>query len=103
MADGTVYVSGGAANGALYKLSAAGKLLATVETGHTPISPVVGKDGATVYMLNRFNSNVVAIDAAAMKIKATVAVLREPHAAALGVGGRLLFNRPNRGGRRFRH
>ena len=91
IADGTVYVSGGAANGALYKLSAAGKLLATVETGHTPISPVVGKDGATVYVLNRFNSNVVAIDAAAMKIKATVAVLREPHAAALGVGGRLLF------------
>ena len=91
-ADGSVYVSGGGANGALYKLSAAGKVLAKVETGHTPLSPVVGKkDGATVFVLNRFNNNVVAVDAAEMKVKATVAVLREPHAAVLGAGGKLLF------------
>ena len=90
-ADGTIYVSGGGANGALYKLNAAGKILAKVDTGHTPISPVVSKDAATVYVLNRFNNSVVAIDAAEMKIKATVAVLREPHAAVLGAGGKLLF------------
>ncbi len=90
-ADGVVYVTGGGANGALYKLDAVGKVLAKIDTGHTPLWPVVGKDAATVYVLNRFNNNVVAVDAATMKPKATVAVLREPHAAALGVGGKLLF------------
>jgi YVTN family beta-propeller protein len=90
-ADGTVYVSGGGANGVLYKLDAAGKVLARVATGHTLMSPVVAEDGATVYVLNRFDNNVAAVDAAKMKIKATVAVLREPHAAVLGAGGKLLF------------
>ncbi len=89
--DGTVYITGGGADGVLLKLGADGKVLARVETGHTPISPVVCKNGKTVYVLNRFNNNVVAVDAAEMKIKATVAVLREPHAAVLGAGGKLLF------------
>ena len=89
--DGTVYVTGGGADGVLLKLGAGGKVVATAAMGHTPISPVVGKNGATVYVLNRFNNNVVAIDTAEMKVKATVAVLREPHAAVLGAGGKLLF------------
>jgi YVTN family beta-propeller protein len=90
-ADGTVYVSGGGLDGVLYQLSAAGKILAKVKTGHTPISPVIAQDGATVYVLNRFNNNVVAVDAVEMKVTHTVAVLREPHAAVLGAGGKLLF------------
>ena len=89
--DGSVFVSGGGVDGALYKFSPAGKVLAKVETGHTPMSPVVGKDGTTVYVLNRFNNSVAAVDTAEMKLKATIAVLREPHAAVLGTGGKLLF------------
>jgi len=88
--DGAVYVTAGGVDGALLKLSASGKVLGKVETGHTPMSPVVGKDG-TVYVLNRFNNNVVAVDTAKMKVAATVAVLREPHAAVLGAGGKYLF------------
>jgi len=90
-ADGTVYVTGGNAEGALYELDATGKILAKVETGHTPLSPVVARDGKTVYVLNRFDNSVVAIDVASREVRATVPVLREPFAAALGAGGHLLF------------
>ncbi len=90
-ADGTIYVTGGGVEGVLLKLGAQGKVLAKVETGHTPMAPVVSQDGATVYVLNRFNNNVTAFDAATMKARASVPVLREPHAAVLGAGGKLLF------------
>ncbi len=90
-ADGTVYVTGGGVEGALLKLGADGKLLARVGTGHTPMAPVISRDGSTVYVLNRFNNNVTAFDSGTMKAKATIPVLREPHAAALGAGGKLLF------------
>ncbi len=90
-ADGTVYVTGGGVEGTLYKMSAAGKVLGKVVTGHTAMSPVVSPDGATVYVLNRFNNTVVAVDAAKLKVKDTAAALREPHAAVLGAGGKLLF------------
>lgn len=89
--DGTVYVSGGGADGELYKLDATGRLLARVVAGHTPLAPVVAADGKTVYVLNRFNNNVVAFDAAAMTVKATIPASREPCAAALGKDGRRLF------------
>ncbi len=90
-ADGTVYVTGGGVGGKLYKVSAAGKVLGEVVTGHTPMAPVIAKDGATVYVLNRFDNTVAAVDAAKLKVTGLVAVLREPHAAALGAGGKLLF------------
>ncbi len=89
--DGTVYVTGGYAEGALYELDATGKVMARVETGHMPLAPVVARGGKTVCVLNRFDNSVVAIDAAARKIRSTVPVLREPFTAALGAGGRLLF------------
>jgi YVTN family beta-propeller protein len=90
-ADGAVFVTGGGVEGMLLKLSAAGKVLAKVATGHTAMAPVIGNNGATVYVLNRFNNAVVAVDAAKMKVTGTVPVLREPHAAVLGAGGKLLF------------
>jgi len=88
--DGTVFVTGGGVDGKLFKVSAAGKVLDKVSTGHTAMAPVVGKDGL-VFVLNRFNNNVVAVDTAKMKVVATIPVLREPHAAVLGAGGKLLF------------
>jgi len=90
-ANGTVYVTGGVSDGVLMRLGADGKVAAKVETGHTPMAPVVSPDGATVYVLNRFGNSVTAVDAASMKVKATVPVPREPYAAALGANGKLLF------------
>ena len=89
--DGTVYVTAGGVEGVLLKFSAAGLVTGQIATGHTPIAPVVSPDGQTVYVLNRFENNVVAVDAASMTVKATVPVLREPHAAVFGAGGKLLF------------
>ena len=63
-ADGSVYVTGGGVGGVLLKLGADGKVSNKVETGHTPLAPVVSQDGATVYVLNRFGNNVMAVDAA---------------------------------------
>ena len=90
-ADGTVYVTGGGAEGMLVKLSPAGKVLGRVAAGHTPLAPVVSPDGSKVYVLSRFNNSVTAVDAAKMKALETISVLREPHAAVLGAGGKLLF------------
>ena len=90
-ADGTVYVTGGVADGALVKLGRDGREAGWLATGHSPLSPVVSADGATVYVLNRFDNTVAAVDAAGMTVKGLVSVLREPHAAVLGAGGRLLF------------
>lgn len=89
--DGNVYVTGGSEAGQLLKLSPTGTIVGTVSVGHTPLSPVISPDGSTVYVLNRFNNNVMAIDAVHMTVRATANAVREPHAAVLGVGGKLLF------------
>ena len=89
--DGTVFVTGGEVDGTLFKMDAKGKALGKVAVGHTPMAPIVSPDGSTVYVLNRFNNNVMAINAATMKVSATLPVVREPHAAAFGAGGKLLF------------
>jgi YVTN family beta-propeller protein len=55
------------------------------------MAPVVSPDGKTAYVLNRFHNTVSSVDVGRMKVAATLPVLREPHAAVLGAGGRLLF------------
>ncbi|MDR2849365.1 MAG: c-type cytochrome [Verrucomicrobiota bacterium] len=90
-ADGAVFVTGGGADGFLQKLAADGAPVAQVAAGHTPMAPVLSADGAKVYVLNRFENRVRVFDAQTLKETRTIPVLREPHAAVLGAGGRLLF------------
>jgi len=89
--DGTIYATAGEVDGTLFKLDAKGKVLGKATLGHTPMAPIVSADGSSIYVLNRFNNNVSKIDAATMKETAKLPVVREPHAAALGAGGKLLF------------
>jgi YVTN family beta-propeller protein len=89
--NGTLYITGGAEEGKLFKVNAAGKTTDSLEIGHTPLAPVVSADGKTVYVLNRFNNNVMVVDTDNMKIVATIPVVREPHAAVLAGRGKLLF------------
>ncbi len=89
--NGTLYITGGAEAGKLFKVNAAGKTTDSLEVGHTPLAPVVSADGKTVYVLNRFNNNVMVVDTDTMKIVATIPVVREPHAAVLAGRGKLLF------------
>ncbi|MBQ6338787.1 MAG: c-type cytochrome [Kiritimatiellae bacterium] len=91
VAGSSVYVTCGVEAGELHKYAQDGKLVKSVAVGHSPCSPVVSTDGKTAYVLNRFAAKVSVVDADAMKVTATVPVLREPFAAALGANGKLLF------------
>ena len=90
-ADGDVWVTGGVQNGELQRYTPEGKLRQAVSVGHSPCAPVVSPDGRTVYVLNRFPARISAVDVARMTVVRTWPALREPVAAALGEGGRLLF------------
>ena len=89
--DGTVFVTGGGAGGFVQKFMANGTPAVQVAAGHTPLAPVVSPDGSTLYVPCRFDSCVRVFDARTLSVKATVPTQREPTAAALGAGGRLLF------------
>lgn len=86
-----VYVTCGVQAGELQKFSLDGRLLGFAAVGHSPCAPVVSADGKTVFVMNRFAGKVSAVDVASMKAICEVKVLREPFAAALGAGGKLLF------------
>jgi len=89
--DGLLYVTAGAEAGMLYKMTPAGKIKEKLDVGHTPLSPVISPDGKTVYLLNRFNNQVLVVEAETLKPVKTIPVVREPHAAVLASGGKLLF------------
>jgi YVTN family beta-propeller protein len=89
--DGLLYVTAGAEEGVLFKMTPAGKIKEKLEVGHTPLSPVISPDGKTVYLLNRFNNQVLVVEAETLKPVKTIPVVREPHAAVLASGGKLLF------------
>ena len=90
-AGGFVYVTCGVQAGELQKFKEDGTFVASAAVGHSPCAPVVSPDGKTVYVMNRFANKVSVVDASAMKVVKTIPVLREPFAAGLGAGGKLLF------------
>ena len=61
------------------------------EVADAPMSPVLSTDGQTLYVCNRFSSNVSVIDAKTRREICRIPVLREPVAAALTPDGRLLY------------
>ena len=89
--DGFVYVTCGVQAGELQKFKEDGTFVASASVGHSPCAPVVSPDGKTIWVMNRFQAQVSAVDATTMKVTKTVKVLREPFAAGLGAGGKLLF------------
>lgn len=102
--DGSaLYVTCGGEGGLLLKFSSADRSdpvgfksdapiqSSSVAVGHTPCAPVVSRDGKTVYVANRFNATVSVVDAASMKVRRTISVLREPVAMALGADSKFLF------------
>jgi len=68
-----------------------GKISSTLPAGHTPMAPVLSPNGKTLYVCNRFDNNVSAIDPAARKQIARIPVQREPVAAAITPNGKFLF------------
>jgi len=88
---GAVYVTAGVQCGELQKFDPSGKLEDSVAVGHSPRGPVVSADGKFVFVLNRFANKVSVVDASKMEVVKTIDVPREPFAATLGAGGKLLF------------
>lgn len=68
-----------------------GKTLATINVGHTAMSPVLSTDGRTLFVCNRFDDCVSVVDVNARKETARIPVRREPIAAALSPDGRSLL------------
>ncbi len=88
---GTLYVTLGGPDGKLLTVDAkSGAVKGTVALGHTPVSPVLGADGKTAFVCNRFNNAVAVVDLAAGKSVARIAVPREPVSAALTPDGKTL-------------
>jgi len=71
--------------------AASGRLLWSIATGHTSLAPVLSPDGATLYVLNRFNDDVSVINTATHKESARIPMIREPGDAAITPEGKYLF------------
>jgi YVTN family beta-propeller protein len=70
---------------------ATSKITSTMSGGIAAIGPVVSADGKRLYVCNRFENAVVAIDLNGRETAASVPVPREPCSAALTPDGKLLF------------
>jgi YVTN family beta-propeller protein len=66
------------------------KILRRIPAGHTPMAPVLSPDERALYVCNRFNNDVSAINLVSGKEASRIAVDREPVAAALTPNGKLL-------------
>lgn len=88
--DSKLIISGGCYDGFIWIVED-GKILQTLETGHTPVSPVLSPDKKTLYVCNRFDNNISFIDLKSGETTARVPVLREPIAADITKDGNFLF------------
>ena len=68
-----------------------GDVRQSIPLGHTPTAPVQGPKGEMAYVCNRFDDTVSVVDLAAGAETDTIPVPREPVAAAITAGGRMLF------------
>jgi len=68
-----------------------GKVKKEIALGHTSMSPVLSRDGRTLYVCNRFNNDVSVIDLASGRERQRIPVDREPVAAALTADGSRLL------------
>jgi YVTN family beta-propeller protein len=70
--------------------AAGGKVVKTIDVGHTPVSPVFAPDGKTAYVCNRFDDAIGVIDLGAGKQTGTIAAAREPVAMEITPDGTML-------------
>ncbi len=70
---------------------ATGRISQTLTAGHTALAPVLGLDGRTLFVCNRFNNDVSILDLATAKERCRIPVQREPVAADLTKDGKYLL------------
>ena len=71
--------------------TASNKIVETISTGPWPIGPVVTPDGKRLYVCNRFESEIAAIDLGSGKKIAHFPAPREPCSAAATPDGKSIF------------
>lgn len=87
-----LYVTGAAAEGVVYIIEiSGGKIISTINVGHTPVAPVVSPGGKILYVCNQFNNTVSVIELKSKKVVSTISVSRQPCAAAITPDGKFLF------------
>jgi DNA-binding beta-propeller fold protein YncE len=68
-----------------------GKVVQTLAAGHTALSPVISRDGKTLFVCNRFNDAVSLLDLRRGQEETRIQVAREPVSAALTPDRRFLL------------
>jgi YVTN family beta-propeller protein len=87
-----LYVTEAVADGKVHVVDTkSGKVIASFAAGHTPVAPILSKDGKTLYVCNRFDNDVQVLDAKSGKSLAKINVTREPTGAALTPDGSKLI------------
>jgi YVTN family beta-propeller protein len=87
-----LFVTIGSVKGNVHVINLAGKSIEDIiQAGHTPYSPVTGKDGKFLYVNNRIDNNVSVIDLDQKKEIAIIPVLREPVSSVLSRDGKYLL------------
>jgi YVTN family beta-propeller protein len=91
--DGNLlYVTSSSPDGKVYVIDRATSMIRDeIPVGHTPCSPVVSPDGKTLYVCNRYDNTVSAINLRSHKVIKNINVLREPVSSAITPDGKLLF------------
>ncbi|MDF7799601.1 Calx-beta domain-containing protein [Pontiellaceae bacterium B1224] len=87
----TLYVTAGVSDGAVYVVDTSSwQVTQTIPVGHTPLAPVL-VSGNRLYVCERFLNTVAEVDLTTGTIVKRIAVLREPHGAALTPDGTKLL------------
>ncbi|MCD6395664.1 MAG: PD40 domain-containing protein [Planctomycetes bacterium] len=88
----TLYVTSAVPEGKVQLVNVKrGGVTAGIAVGYGPEAVVAAPGGKTLYVCNTFNNNIGVIDLASKKQTATIAVPREPVAAAITADGKYLF------------
>jgi YVTN family beta-propeller protein len=90
--DSKLYVTGAAPNGLVFVIDTKNyRVTDKIPVGHTPAAVIPSPNGKTLYVCNRFNNNVSAINLTSRREVAKISVPREPIAAAITTDGKVLF------------
>lgn len=90
IAGDTAYITTGGVHGKVEIVDLKKKkLLRSIPTGHTPMSPVL--HGKTLYICNRFDNNIMLIDIEQGKVIKTLPVVREPVALCVSPNGKKVW------------
>lgn len=89
---GLLYVTCAGPQGSVCVVETAGmKVAKTWAVGNTPLGPSLSPDGARLYVCNRFDNNVMAVEVASGKVLGKAAAVREPYVSLVSSDSKTVF------------